>query len=78
MPAAPNRKGSALGPDPTLELVPAVPEAASVRIPEELLLPRMLEVVRDRVEALDAGQRAKSDELREIKASLPMQRRRRG
>lgn len=34
----------------------------------------MLELVRDRVEAVQSGQRAIAEELRDIRASLPMQR----
>ena len=57
---------------PRPELVTS-PAAVSF-VPEQLLL-RMLEVVRDRVEAVHEGQRALTAEVLGIKASLPMQRR---
>ncbi len=55
-----------------LELVttPAVAPSG----PEQLPLIRMLEVVRDRVDSLHAGQRTLTAEVREIRASLPQQR----
>lgn len=43
--------------------------------PEQLPLFLMLEVVRDRVESIHAGQRVVTAELKEIMASLPAQRR---
>jgi hypothetical protein len=42
--------------------------------PEQLPLLRMLEIVRDRVESIHAGQRSMTAEIREIKANLPQQR----
>jgi hypothetical protein len=56
-----------------LELVtgaPVPPEG-----PEQLPLIRMLEVVRDRVEAVHAGQKTLTAEVRDIKANLPLLRR---
>ena len=61
-------------PEPGLELVPA-PACPPGREPEQIPLLRMLEVVRDRVEQVHAGQRALADEMREIRRSLPQQRR---
>ena len=55
------------------ELVTSVP-AAHTKGPEQLPLIRMLEVVRDRVESIHAGQRNLSAELKDIKANLPVQR----
>lgn len=57
-----------------LELVTSAP-AAHTSGPEQLPLIRMLEVVRDRVESIHAGQRNLSAELKDIKANLPLQRR---
>jgi len=59
---------------PALEVVPPRPSDVP-RDPEQLPLLRMLEVVRDRVESIHAGQRTIAEELRTIKTSLPMQRR---
>jgi hypothetical protein len=42
--------------------------------PEQWPLIRMLEVVRDRVDSIHAGQRTLTAEVREIRASLPQQR----
>jgi hypothetical protein len=68
----------ALEPDenrkPGPELVTA-PAATAPHTPEQLPLIHMLEVVRERVEAIHAGQRELSAEVRDIKASLPQQRR---
>lgn len=44
-------------------------------VPEQIPLLRMLEVVRERVESIHAGQRAVAADLRDIRANLPMQRR---
>ena len=58
-------------PGPELVTTPATaPEQ-----PEQLPLIRMLEVVRDRVESIHAGQKAVMEDLRDVKANLPMQRR---
>jgi hypothetical protein len=57
-----------------LELVPPSPPNPD-REPEQLPLIRMLEIVRERVESIHAGQRSIGDELREIRQSLPQQRR---
>jgi hypothetical protein len=57
-------------PGPELVTTPAVAPAG----PEQLPLLRMLEVVRDRVETIHAGQRSISAELRDIRANLPRQR----
>ncbi len=62
------------GSQPALELVPPAPVSSPVE-PEQLPLIRMLEVVRDRVETIEAGQRTIVGELREIRQSLPQQRR---
>ena len=59
---------------PSLELVPTAPPSTAPREPEQLPLIRMLEVVRDRVESIHAGQRTMVEELRDIKANLPKQR----
>ena len=56
------------------ELV-TTPPAAPASGPEQLPLIRMLEVVRDKVESIHAGQRAVAADLKDIKANLPMQRR---
>ena len=61
-------------PEPGLELVPA-PACTPGREPEQIPLLRMLEVVRDRVEQVHAGQRALAEEVREMRRSLPQQRR---
>ena len=58
---------------PGPELVVAA--AATSSVAEQLPLLQMLEVVRDRVESIHAGQRVVTAELKEIKASLPLQRR---
>ena len=57
-----------------LELVAAASTAPPARREPEQLVLRVLEIVRDRVESIHAGQRSMADELREIKASLPQQR----
>ena len=57
------------------ELVTSSPVTAAALAPEQLPLLRMLELVRDRVDSIHAGQRALTSEVREIKANLPMQRR---
>jgi hypothetical protein len=58
----------------TLEIVSAPPAGSGEpREPEQLVL-RMLEIVKDRVESIHAGQRSMAEELRAIKTSLPMQR----
>jgi hypothetical protein len=49
---------------------PAVPSGPA----EQLPLIRILEVVRDRVDSIHAGQRILTAEVREIRASLPQQR----
>ena len=59
---------------PSLELVPPGPLEPN-REPEQLPLIRMLEVVRERVESIHAGQRSMTEELREIRQNLPQQRR---
>jgi hypothetical protein len=56
-----------------LELVPPPATPAAPHEPEQLML-RMLELVRDRVESIHASQRTITEELRNIKTSLPMQR----
>ncbi len=61
-------------PQPGPELVNAA-AGQSAFVPEQLPLLRMLEVVRDRVESIHAGQRAVAAELKDIKANLPQQRR---
>jgi hypothetical protein len=61
-------------PQPTLELVVPV-ECAPVREPEQLPLIRMLEVVRERVDSLHAGQRVIAEQLKDLRESLPRQRR---
>lgn len=68
-----NRSTAPAGSQPSLELVPAPvsPPAA----PEQLPLIRLLEVVRNQVESIEAGQRTIVDELREIRQNLPQQRR---
>ncbi|MCU1326975.1 MAG: hypothetical protein JWN34_2345 [Bryobacterales bacterium] len=58
---------------PGPELVTAAAIAPSG--PEQLPLLRMLEIVRDRVESLHAGQKAVQVELKEIRKNLPQQRR---
>lgn len=58
---------------PGLELVTSEP-APSSGVPEQLPLIRMLEVVRERVESIHAGQRTLTAEVREIRANLPQQR----
>ena len=64
---------AAANPQSSLELVPpAAPDPD--RPPEQLLLMRTLEIVRDRVESIHAAQRAITEGLRDLKASLPMQR----
>jgi hypothetical protein len=57
---------------PGPELVTTLAVAPSE--PEQLPLLRMLEIVRDRVESIHAGQRSMTTEIREIKANLPQQR----
>lgn len=57
-----------------LELIPPVVPAGN-REPEQLPLIRMLEVVRDRVESIHASQHTLAEELRDIRANLPLQRR---
>jgi hypothetical protein len=54
---------------------PELVAAAAVPAQEQLPLLQILEVVRDRVESLHAGQREVTAELREIEANLPLQRR---
>lgn len=56
-------------PGPQLVAAPAAAPA-----PEQLVL-ALLEIVRDRVDAVQAGQRLVVAELRDIRANLPMQRR---
>src|SRR3569833_2214324 len=56
---------------PELVTAVAVPPAPC---PEQLML-RLLEVVRERVDAVQASQRVVVAELRDIRANLPMQRR---
>jgi len=63
-----------LSPQANLQLVTSAP-VATPHAPEQLPLIRMLEVVRDRVESIHAGQRNLSAELKDIKANLPVQRR---
>jgi hypothetical protein len=58
-------------PRPELVTTQAV---AAPHDPEQLPLIRMLEIVRDRVEAIHTGQRELSAQVRDIKASLPKQR----
>lgn len=58
-------------PGPELVVTAAVPSLQ----PEQLPLLRMLEVVHNEVKSLQAGQRAVTAELREIRQSLPQQRR---
>jgi hypothetical protein len=55
-----------------LELVAALVGPA-LREPEQLFL-RILEVVKDRVESIHAGQRTVVEELRALQKSMPMQR----
>src|SRR5579862_5067386 len=57
-----------------LELVPEPATPAAPREPEQLPLLRVLEIVRDRVESIHASQRTLQEQLRDIKVSLPMQR----
>jgi hypothetical protein len=57
-----------------LELVAPPAESSAQREPEQLLLLRTLEIVRDRVESIHASQRTLQEQLRDIKVSLPMQR----
>lgn len=59
---------------PGPELVVTAPVMAPSG-PEQLPLLRMLEVVRERVESIHAGQRVVTRELKEIRESLPVQRR---
>src|SRR6266852_4247013 len=66
--------GDAEPTQPSLELVPPAPLSTAPREPEQLPLIRILEVVRDRVESIHAGQRTMVEELRDIKANLPKQR----
>jgi hypothetical protein len=57
-------------PDPSLvTTVPSFPSCPPVQLP----LIRMLEMVRDRVDSIHAGQRTLTVEVREIQASLPRQ-----
>ena len=56
------------------EIVRSSP-AFAVDTPEQLPLLRMLELVRDRVETIHAGQNAVTAALKEIRANLPAQRR---
>jgi hypothetical protein len=58
-------------PGPELVTTPATAPG----VPEQLPLIRMLEVVRDRVESIHAGQRAVAADLRDIRLNLPLQRR---
>jgi hypothetical protein len=58
---------------PGPELVTAAPAPSSG--PEQLPLLRMLEVVRERVERIDAGQQTIAAQLKEISKNLPQQRR---
>ncbi len=57
-------------PGPELVTTAAIPPSGG---PEQLLL-RMLEVVRDRVDQVQAGQRVVVAELRDIRKNLPAQR----
>jgi len=57
---------------PSLGLVTAAP-ASVPHLPEQLPLIRMLEVVRDRIECIHAGQKTISAELKDIKSNLPLQ-----
>jgi hypothetical protein len=57
-----------------LEIMPAPATGPSEpREPEQLVL-RMLEIVKDRVESIHAGQRTVVEELRALQKSMPMQR----
>lgn len=58
-----------------LELVATPAEASAPREPEQLPLLRMLEIVKERVDSIHASQRTLQEQLRDIKTSLPMQRR---
>jgi hypothetical protein len=58
-----------------LDLVPPARDDSPRCEPEQLPLIRIMEVVRDRVEAIHTGQWAMSAELRDIRSNLPMQRR---
>jgi hypothetical protein len=59
---------------PSLELVPPSPENPD-REPEQLVLLRTLQVVRDRVESLHAQQKILVEGLRDLRDNLPQQRR---
>jgi hypothetical protein len=67
--AAPEQSPRQPGPE-LVTVAAAVPSG-----PEQLSLIRMLEIVRDRVESLHAGQKAVQVELKEIRKKLPQQRR---
>lgn len=79
--ANPNRADTTLSsapsptPQPQLQIVPPGSSTPATIQPEQLPLIRMLEIVRDKVDSLHAGQRSIAEELRGIKTSLPMQRR---